>query len=439
MFAQPHHLLAAPLSVLLSAFAVTSISQAHDAGITRHAANNGADGASCGSKAAPCRSIGRALQLAVDGDTILVHPGFYGDVNGDGDFTDPGDEALDPSSFPGPCLVCINKRVRLLSTHGADLTIIDGFGTESFGPVNGVAIFASGVTFGSEARGFTVRRMSNTGVLVQPEAGDVTIAGNHASENGVDDDSSGIGFVISVSAGLTRVRNNRATHNDFYGFLVASNTANPGVARVVANAAHTNRFAGFVIESGTGPAYSIIGNVATGNPGGFSFDGRGLVARRNVAMNNNVGMQIEGDASNVLLTENSIIGNLFGGVSVGLNVPGPIDIHRSNIYGNAGTASSSIEMNCGISNQSERQIDARNNFWGLPGGPGADPADNVGPGTGCDVGIGSETLFAPFASKPFPIQPRVVYRVETTQDKSDPDASDQEHKGDGQGKLIEGK
>jgi hypothetical protein len=416
---------------------VTSISQAHDAGITRHVANNGADSAACGSKAAPCRSIGSALQLAGDGDTILVRPGFYGDVNGDGDFTDTGDEALDASSFPGICLVCVNKRVTLLSTHGADLTIIDGSGTESIGPVDGVAIFSAGVTFGAEARGFTVRRISNTGVMVRPEAGDVTIVGNHASENGTDDDSSGIGFVISVGAGLTRVRSNRATHNDFYGFIVASNQANPGAARIVANAAHSNRFAGFVIESGTGPAYTLVGNVATGNPGGFSLDGRGLVVRRNVAMNNNVGVQIEGDASNLLLAENSIIGNRLGGVSIGLNVPGPIDIHRSNIYGNAGGASPSIETNCGISNLSGRQIDARNNFWGLPSGPGANPADNAGPGTGCDAEAGSETLLVPFASKPFPIRPKAFRQVESTQDKSAPDASDQDGMGDEQGALIE--
>lgn len=417
MLSQTHGRRAAPLSVLLAAFAVTSISQSHDEGITRHVANNGADSASCGSNADPCRSIGRAIRLASDGDTILVRPGFYGDVNSDGDFADPGDEVFDASSFPGTCLVCIDKRVKLLSTHGADVTIIDGSGTELFGPMDGVAIFASGVTFGAESHGFTVRRISNTGVLVRPEAGDVTVAGNHASENGVDDDSSGIGFVISVGAGVAQVRNNRATHNDFFGFLVSSDLANPGAARIVDNAAHDNRLAGFAIESGTGPAYTLVGNVATGNSGGFSLNGRGLVVRRNVAIDNNVGMQIASGASNLLLVGNSIIGGRLGGISILIDAPGPIDIHRNNIYGNAGGVSSSIEANCGISNQSGRQVDARNNFWGLPGGPGVDPADNAGRPAGCDPGIGSETLVVPFASKPFPIRPKAVHHARSARDE----------------------
>src|SRR5262249_45079322 len=60
---------------------------------TRWVMNDGTDGAGCGAKAAPCRSITQAMSLAVDGDTIMVGPGNYGDLNGSGVFGDfPGEE-----------------------------------------------------------------------------------------------------------------------------------------------------------------------------------------------------------------------------------------------------------------------------------------------------------------------------------------------------------
>ena len=46
-------------------------------------AMNGVDSMACGANTAPCRSIGFAVLNAADGDTILVGPGYYGDVNRD--------------------------------------------------------------------------------------------------------------------------------------------------------------------------------------------------------------------------------------------------------------------------------------------------------------------------------------------------------------------
>lgn len=47
---------------------------------------SGADSASCGSNASPCRSISQTIANAQDGDTIYVGPGRYGNVNGDSTF-----------------------------------------------------------------------------------------------------------------------------------------------------------------------------------------------------------------------------------------------------------------------------------------------------------------------------------------------------------------
>jgi len=407
-----HRRSAFPLSLLLFAFAAASSSQPDEAAGTLHVANNGSDSDRCGSTRQPCRSISRAIQQANDGDTILVGPGFYGDVNLDGDFSDPGDEALNTTSFPDACLICVNKRVRVRSTHGADLTIIDGTGTEELGPVVGVSIQVPGVSFGAESRGFTIREISNIGVSVRPEASDVTVAGNHALNNGIDDDSSGIGFFITVGAGVTRVQGNLATNNNFHGFLVAHGGVGAGSARILGNLARGNGEYGFVIEAGAAPGYAIIGNVATSNGGGFSFDGRDLLARRNIAINNGQGVSIEGEnTSNMMLLESSIIGN-DAGIIIGSEVPGPVDIHRSNIYGNVG-GTSTTEPNCGISNQ-DGLVDARNNFWGLPTGPGPDPADDAGR-PGCDVSAESETLVVPFATRPFPIRAQLVQQGKPAQ------------------------
>ena len=61
-------------------------SQETDAAL--YVTNNGVDNQACGTKAAPCRSISQAIAYAKDGDKILVGPGRYGDLNGNGSFSD---------------------------------------------------------------------------------------------------------------------------------------------------------------------------------------------------------------------------------------------------------------------------------------------------------------------------------------------------------------
>src|SRR5260221_1335670 len=74
---------------------------------TRHVENWGVDSGSCGTAAAPCRTIGQAVALAVAGDTILVGPGLYGDTLGE----------------PAGGIVLSNA-VTVKSTHGAAATLI---------------------------------------------------------------------------------------------------------------------------------------------------------------------------------------------------------------------------------------------------------------------------------------------------------------------------
>src|SRR5262245_36307612 len=123
-------------------------------GRTFYVATNGTDAATCGLSAQPCRSISQAVANANDGDTVLVRPGLYGDLNNDGDFNDPGDEQP-ASGFS--CMICVFKDVDIYSTHGAHLTVISSGDERLFFLNQAIELRSDGVTLGARDHGFTVR------------------------------------------------------------------------------------------------------------------------------------------------------------------------------------------------------------------------------------------------------------------------------------------
>jgi hypothetical protein len=92
---------------------------------TLHVANNGLDSFTCGDKDHPCRSISQAITNASVGDRIIVGPGSYGDLNGNGIFGEPGEE-IAQIGFGCRCMIRLNKRVTLTSRDGALATVLDG-------------------------------------------------------------------------------------------------------------------------------------------------------------------------------------------------------------------------------------------------------------------------------------------------------------------------
>ena len=90
--------------------------------------NYGVDSSTCGYGSHPCRSISQAIDNADTGDTIWVGAGRYGDLNGDGDFDDPGDEHASVINSRGgiDCVVCISKALQVYSVNGAEVTTIEG-------------------------------------------------------------------------------------------------------------------------------------------------------------------------------------------------------------------------------------------------------------------------------------------------------------------------
>ena len=184
------HITLAELALAACAFMATAAPAA--AAATLWTSNAGYDSASCGASASPCRSISQAIANATDGDTIWVGPGHYGDVNGDGNFTGPGDEQPDPngglgnSINPAGCIVCITKALHIYSTAGAALTFIEASG--STGIPSTVMILHDGVDFGAQDHGFTITGGNAYGVMIAPPYNvlkDMTIKGNIDIGDGV--------------------------------------------------------------------------------------------------------------------------------------------------------------------------------------------------------------------------------------------------------------
>ena len=326
------------LLILLSCLmAIMVPAESHAAPTTIRVANDGVDTENCGTAVAPCRSLSQGIQNATDGDIVLVGPGRYGDLNGNGIFGEPGEEA---GLGPCFCLIDVNKRLTIRSEMGALQTVLDGAGTAR----RMVAISASFVTFGARGRGFTVTGSTRAGLAIIADEG-VIVSGNFATENRVGNDF-GEGFTV------IRGRNHR--------FLANVATGNGG---------------GF---SFFGESLIATNNVAVANfGGGFGGEGSNYLLRRNVSSGNQAGFGFAGPGHRMQF--NAAIGNRFFGIVVQRAQPenpptAGFFAERNNIYGN-GTGISSPPPNCGFFNTSQSSVKATHNYWGSALGPGPDPAD----------------------------------------------------------------
>ena len=119
-----------------------------DAGHTFFVSTRGSDGNPC-SESAPCATIGRAVALAGDGDTVMVGRGTYHE-----------DVAISVG----------------LTLRGAGRPTIDASGMD-----NGIVVSGDGAA-GARVIGFTVKNATFEGILVRQTRG-VTILGNVAVGN----------------------------------------------------------------------------------------------------------------------------------------------------------------------------------------------------------------------------------------------------------------
>jgi hypothetical protein len=374
-------ILLASLSVALTTGVTSAVAQTNGAVI--HVSNTGFDSAGCGAVAQPCRSISQALALAAPGDTIQVGPGRYGDLNGNGVFGEAGEERPRSETITAPqgnpedidCVVCIDKAVRLVSTHGAEATSIEGVDVSNIpnARVATVQVFATGVTIGDNNAGFTI---SGSAAALSSIAGNLRVVDN-----------------IAVN---TRTGFDLRPGGDPPTYTPYSNGFDGAV--VVRRNLSISNAVGFVIQGFIDENYGrLVNNVAIGNTR-LGFDLLGFaphVMERNSAIRNQVGARGDGGPFRIehnqlsansetglqfyrrsfawsftaQVTRNAIIGNRLVGIELSSISPG---LHENNIFGN-GTDGS----NCGLFIWRGAH-DATNNYWGAPTGPGPDPADNFG-------------------------------------------------------------
>jgi hypothetical protein len=349
----------------------------------------GVDGPGCGAKLTPCRSIGRALQNSVDNDVIFVGPGRYGDINDDGDFEDPGDEPIDATRG---CVVCITKEVQVYALGGE--SIIDAGSTDL--PLYVILIDADHVRVGTTdpvtctrrvcTRGFTVQHGTLGGVRVMPDTTAVVLNHNTARANHSLTAQAAPGFEIDSNSPMS-VDFNVASDNDV-GFVIRS-TGPGGATSVLGNTATENIGAGFTVAGDR--TVKFRRNTASRNGVGFRITGFNHLLDDNGAFDNEgSGFLIEG-GGRYFLTRNIAASNRVEGIAVityQVRGGGGIDFWENDVYDNGGLSPTS-NPNCGMTNHSGQQIVTRI-FWGAASGPGADPADNAGPG--CDFGAGSRTV-----------------------------------------------
>ena len=302
-------------------------------------ADTGTDGGGCGvSSTTPCRSISRAIANAIDGDTISVARGRYGDLNRNGVLGEAGEENGPPGCS---CMLLIDKAVIVISIAGAAATLIDARTVEVF---RNVMIADDGVQFGRAAKGFTVTQTQHSG-------------------------SDG----IVIAANSVMVRGNQV-------LFFASESFGRGIH--TGNQLHSVRIEGNLVTDWSfgidgGPGVTVSKNQVVDNGLGIAADGGHVVA--NVVSNNFRGIQA---TATVNVTGNAVYGNDDGFF---VSYPFLGAISRNNVFGNQ----------CGLRNAAITGLNATNNYWGAPTGPGAGAAD-----TTCEE-FGGTTDVTPFATKPF--------------------------------------
>jgi len=325
---------------------------------TVYVSNYGADAPGCGTKAAPCRSIGVALLAADPGDQVLVGPGYYGDLDRNGVLGEEGEE-LDHSVDPAPCscMIRVQEGVTVRSRDGAAATVIEPI--DSVLVEDAVQVEAPGARFGVPSGGFLVKGAPTNGIAgIRLAAGAVgaSVAGNVAIGNRVG--------IYSFADGA-RIEDNRAIGGE------------RGIAA-------------------TGNGVLLRGNSAYDSQAGYELFGDGHLFSGNVAVANEIGVYVPG--SNNRIEACSAIGNDGGGILV---VGTGNSVERCNAYGNGtreGLAADSV--NCGVTNSSGAALLAEGVFWGSAAGPGDEPADRA---CGGGAGVVSAT---PFATKPYPVRLR---------------------------------
>jgi hypothetical protein len=278
-------------AAIASTFILSNIASA--TGRTLYVTVDGTDSAACGAQTSACRSISQGLENAVDGDTILVGAGRYGNISGSVSYTGPGDErpqTLDHFKTATGCIVCIQKAVNIYSLHGPSVTVIEGAPLTSTEAT--VFIGNEGVNFGAAGRGFTVTGGAAYGILFAQEGIPIGYLNHNVSIVGNVDvgDATGIAFIGKpftdsvcpidncAPTALITIAQNEAIDNSVAAFNLTQGLLFAPAAVVAQNNYARGAGIGFDVPAGgqqpagnavTSNLISLTGNVAEHNKTGF--------------------------------------------------------------------------------------------------------------------------------------------------------------------------
>lgn len=359
-----------------TALCLISATGVAEAGVIIHVANNGLDGPGCGTAVSPCRSITAGIAAAAEGDTVAVRPGLYGELDLDGVLGSQGEETGDNGG-----VIALNKRVTVISTGGAAVTSIRGIEGRSI-----VHITASGAQFGAANAGFTLNKTNLWGIETAP------LARGKIAGNILRNVPSGIAVFSSDS---WEVSDNVVAITGGAGIAARSADATTGSVWVHDNIVYGDDFQ-TGIQVGPRGAHRITDNTVNGPYYGMTVNPGPIKVTRNLVTNTRIALAYvrEYDVTTAqslpVITRNSFVGNIGSGVILLADQPFPLTLRENNIYGNG---------SCGIAGNGTASIDARNNYWGAPTGPGwTNPADPV-----CDSATPT-IQSTPFATREFQIR-----------------------------------
>lgn len=342
---------------------------------TRHVATTGSDaGNVCHDSGAPCATIQRAIDVACEGDTILVAPGTY------------------PESPD------VDKSVTLQSTGGAAVTTIDlQTGPTYLGSlqIGGDTVVVDGFTI--EGRDVSCPTLAASNVTVTTTADDVTIRNNRIRVGANDptytcsnyDD--GIGVLSYYDASPVSPITSLVVEDNEFEPLGASGFrafyVNPGVGTFTFD---DNTVTGKFDASSLTQAQSAT--VSDNSVDGQGLGGRGLATWGypdaavfgSATFSGNVitgvvnGITIN-ESNDVVIQCNRLQGNTRGVYVVGdlgagtLNFdPSTVGVQSNSLIGNATAGVENAATLAGT-------VDAEGNWWGCVAGPG---------NPGCDASLG---------------------------------------------------
>jgi hypothetical protein len=457
------HIMARATAAIISTFIISGVANA--TGRSIYVTTDGTDSATCGAQASACRSISRGLENAIDGDTILVGAGRYGNISGSTAYTGPGDEhpeLRDHYYFVTGCIICIEKAVSIYSLHGPSVTVIEGAALTSQEAT--VLIHHEGVNFGAAGRGFTITGGSAYGVLFDQEEqyggygihlkSNVSVAGN------VDlGDADGFAFMgrtytdtvcpvdDCIPTATITYAQNESVDNSHAAFNITQNLLFGTASVIVQNNYARGAGIGFEVPAGgqvlagTYPAFSdkisLVGNVAQHNKLGFHAMGPAKMLSNTAVGNSKAGFHVITGLATPF-QDNTAVGNAGPGaitqfVAEGTDPPSLFPFQsftQNNFYGNDRnrpplSIQISQDMNvqddpgpsahCGVLNLGQlvlyfdavsdpplvAPLNANGNFWGTTHGPAPTGASDA-IGGACDQ-HGGKTTVTSYASAGFAI------------------------------------